>query len=249
MDSSSPTGEKFRIVSVETGPIEVDPAHYVSAAQMAWDAMLKKTGIVLDLISDPAMYRMIESGMRGGICMISKRHAKANNPALGPLYDPEQPNSYIIYLDANNLYGWAMSQFLPQGKFEWVPQEEFDKIKWQGIGDWDRIGYIVECDLEYPAELHEMHNDYPMAPERVRIDISMVSDTQVDIARHYARSRTQANVKLVPNLMNKTRYVTLGLSLKFYLDHGMRLTKVHRVIKFNQSAWMEPYITMNTWIA
>ena len=190
--------ETFRDVSLTKGKFEIDPAHYVSAPQMAWDAMLKKTGIVLDLISDPAMYRMIESGMRGGICMISKRHAKANNPPLGPLYDPEQPNSYIIYLDANNLYGWAMSQFLPQGKFEWVPQEEFDKIKWQGIGDWDRIGYIVECDLEYPAELHEMHNDYPMAPERVRIDISMVSDTQVDIARHYARTRAQENVKLGP---------------------------------------------------
>ena len=80
---------------------------------MAGDAMLKKTGIVLDLISDPAMYRMIESGMRSGVCMISKRHAKANNTALGRLYDPEQPMSYIIYLDANNLYGWAMSQFLP----------------------------------------------------------------------------------------------------------------------------------------
>ena len=87
-----------------------------------------------------------------------------------------------------------------------------------------------------------------MAPERVRIDINMVSDTQVDIARHYARTRAQVNVKLVPNLRNKTRYVTRGHSLKFYLDHGMSLKKVHRVIKFNQSAWIEPYVMMNTWM-
>ena len=81
--------ETFRDVSLTKGKFEIDPANYMSAPQMAWDAMLKKTGIVLDLISDHAMYRMIESGMRGEVCMISKRHAKANNPALGPLYDPE----------------------------------------------------------------------------------------------------------------------------------------------------------------
>ena len=83
---------------------------------------MKKTGNVLALISDPAMYRMIESGMRGGVSMISKRHAEANNPALGPWYDPEQPMSYILYHDANNLIGRVMSQFIPEGKFEWVPR-------------------------------------------------------------------------------------------------------------------------------
>ena len=98
-----------------------------------------------------------------------------------------------------------MSQFYPQGKSECVTQEEFDKIQWQGIGDWERNGYIVECDLEYPTEVHELHNDKPMAPERVRIDINMVTDAQVDITRHYARIRSQPNVKLIPNLMNKTR--------------------------------------------
>ena len=98
--------------------------------------------------------------------MISKRHSKANNPALDPLYNPQQLMSYIMYLDSNNLYGWATSQFLPHGEFEWVPREEFEKIIWQGIGEWDRTAYIVDCDLEYPGELHELHNDNPLAPER-----------------------------------------------------------------------------------
>ena len=123
--------------------------------------------------------------------------------------------SYIIYLDANKLYGWDMSQVLPHGNLEWVPREEFEKINWQGIRDWYRIGYIVECDVEYPAEFHELHNVYPIGPERVRIDINMVRDTQVEIARHYAGNRAQANVNLVPNLRNKTPNFTLGLNLKF----------------------------------
>ena len=83
--------ETFRDVSMTPGKLEIDPAHYVSAPQMAWDAMLKKTGIEPDLIYDPAIYLMIESGMRGGVCMISKRFANPNNKALGPLYDPENP--------------------------------------------------------------------------------------------------------------------------------------------------------------
>ena len=91
-------------MSMDQGRFEVDPAHYVSAPQMAWDTMLKKTGATLDLITDPAMYQMIESGMRGGVCMISQRYAKANNELVGE-YNPEPPKTYISDWDANNLYG------------------------------------------------------------------------------------------------------------------------------------------------
>ena len=105
--------ETFRDVSLTQGKFEIDPAHYVSAPQMAWDAMLKKTDVTLDLIRDPSIYQMIEGGMRGGVCMISKRYARANNKSMGRLYNPLVTSSYIIYLDANNLSGWPMSQCLP----------------------------------------------------------------------------------------------------------------------------------------
>ena len=238
--------ETFRSVSLEADRFGVDPAHYVSAPQMAWDAMLKKTGVTLDLITDPAMYLLFEGGMRGGVCAISKRLSQANNQLMGQAYDPTKPSIYIVDLDANNLSGWAMSQSLPSGNFQWVPAEEFDTINWQTLTANDNVGYAVECDLEYPPELHELHNEYPMAPERLNISVEMLSDTQVQISRHYARTRAHTNVKLVPNLMAKVKYTTHYLNLKFYLDHGMRLTKVHRVIRFNQSRWMEPYISMNT---
>ena len=98
----------FQNVSLKKGKFEIHPALYVSAPQMAWDALFMKTCVELDLITDPAMYRMIDSGMRCGVCMICKMYAKAKSPALGPLYDTQQPNSYILYLDANKLYCWAI---------------------------------------------------------------------------------------------------------------------------------------------
>ena len=100
--------EHFRALSMEPEPFQLDPAYYVSAPQMAWDAMLKNTWAKLDLITDKAMYLMIESGMRGGVCMISKRYAKANNKYMGTLYNRNEPSKYIFYVDANNLYEWAM---------------------------------------------------------------------------------------------------------------------------------------------
>ena len=238
--------ETFREVSMEQDRFQVDPAHYVSAPQMAWDAMLNKTNVKLDLVSDPAMFRMFEGGMRGGVCMISKRFSQANNKYMGEHYDPTKPSKYIIDPDANNLYGWAMSQFLPTGDFKWVPAEEFNRIDWTKLEPTDPVGYAVQCDLEYPPELHALHNEYPMAPERLDITVEMLSDTQVQLSRHYARTRTRTNVKLVPNLMNKVKYTTHYLNLKFFLGHGMKLTKVHKVISFAQSRWMEPYISMNT---
>jgi len=242
--------EHFRDTSMEPHRFKLDPAHYVSAPQMAWDAMLKTTGIQLDLISDPAMYLMIESGMRGGVCMISKRFAQANNKYMGNLYNPTLPSKYIIYLDANNLYGWAMKQPLPQKNFKWLNEVEIlemTRLLRMGIPTHVEIlGWIIECDLDYPARHHNYDNDYPLAPERVDIQVEMLSDTQVALARHYTRNRTAKNVKLVPNLMNKKNYVVHGRVLEFLLKNGMQLVKIHRIIEFEQSPWMAPYIQLNT---
>ena len=102
--------------------------------------------------------------------------------------------------------------------------------------------YFIECDLEYPAELHDFHNDYPLAPERVAVTPSVLSEKQVEVARHYSRGFPQRDVKLLHNLLNKVRYVTHYLNLKFYFEHGMKLTKIHTVMQFQQSRWLQPYI-------
>ena len=97
----------------------LDPCHYFTAPGLSWDACLRKCGITLELVSDPDMHLMIEKGIRGGISTITHRHAKANNKYLKD-FDPTKESSYVVYLDANNLYGWAMSQYLPTSEFRWL---------------------------------------------------------------------------------------------------------------------------------
>ena len=130
--------------------------------------MLKMTKIELEKISDPDKYMFFEQGMRGGVSYINKRYSKANNKYC-PDYDKTKPEKYIIDLDMNNLYGHAMSQYLPYANFKWV--KNIDKIeqKLMQIKKDSSTGYILEVDLEYPEKLHDIHNDYPLAPEKINI--------------------------------------------------------------------------------
>ncbi len=194
----------------------LDALHHYTSPGLAWSAMLKYTGVSLDLISDPDMYLMVERGIRGGISTIIKRYAKSNNKYLDN-YDKESESVFIPYLDANNLYGWAMDKPLPVKDFKWMKDEE--------LGGWKSIPCILEVDLEYPDDLHDLHNEYPLAPEKLKIG-------EVD--------------KLVPNLNNKTKYVLHHETLKLYLRLGLKLTKIHRGITFEEEPFMSPYIKLNT---
>ena len=235
--------EEFRNVCMAN--YQLDPAHYVSAPQLSWDAMLLETKCELTLIQDKAMFTMIDDGLRGGISMITTRHAKANNKYMGERYDATHPSKYIMYWDANNLYGWAMSQPMPTGDFYWLDEGQMKNIDWIKQTEDQDFGYFVECDLEYPQQIHDQHNDYPMAPERFPIEFTLLSESQVALRRNYAMPKSSGVVKLVPNLLPKQKYTVHYLNLKFYLEHGMKLGKVHRVIGFRQSRWLAPYIKKN----
>ncbi|CAB4013255.1 Gastrula zinc finger [Paramuricea clavata] len=175
--------EDFRRVCLDA--YKLDPAHYISAPGLSWDAMLKRTGVKLDLLSNVDMYQFIEKGMRGGVSYIGHRYAKANNKYMSD-YDPEKPSSYIMYLDANNLYGHAMSEELPYGKFRWI---DVDKVKLEDYGKGKEKGLILEVDLEYPSELHKLHSDYPLAPEKMEISDDMLSEYAMYIKEaHNGRS-------------------------------------------------------------
>ena len=195
--------ENFRNVCMEN--YKLDPAHYFTAPGLAWDACLKITGVELELLSDIDMLLMIEKGIRGGVSMISNRHGKANNKYMGKSFNEKEPSKYIVYLDANNLYGWAMSKPLPTHGFEWMKVNELET--------WELYSCILEVDLEYPENLHELHNDYPLAPEQ--IVVNKVS-------------------KLIPNLGNKKKYVLHYENLKQYLKLGLKLTHIHNGIKFKE---------------
>ena len=132
--------------------------------------MLKMTKIELELTSDIDMYLFIGKGMRGGISYIAKRYSKSNNKYVQS-YDNAKPSIYSICFDKNNSYGWLMSQYTPYGGFKWLNEKEIDKFDVNSIGKNSSIGYILEVDLEYLDELHEMHNDYSLAPENLKLVI------------------------------------------------------------------------------
>ena len=230
--------ENFRKTAIST--YGLDPAHYYTLPGYSWDALLKCTNVSLELITDPDMYLFIEKGLRGGISMVSHRHARANNPRREN-YDPSQPNSFLQYLDANNLYGWAMSQPMPTGGFQWT--DYTDQIL-ETLATANH-GFILEVDLAYPPALHADHNDYPLAPEKMTVSKDQMSPYQKMLIDGLGVSSISCE-KLVPNLMNKSRYVVHYRNLQLYLSLGLKLTKVHKVLQFQQSPWMAPYIAKNT---
>ena len=234
--------EQFRKICLEK--YKLDPAYYLSAPQLSFDAALKKTNAKIELISDPAMFSMIDDGIRGGVAMISKRYARANNPLVEG-YDSTKPRSWIKGFDANNLYGLAMSQYLPLSDFEWVDLDELVKIDWLAQDDEQAKGYIVKVDMEYPAELHDLHNDYPLAPQRIQVRADWLSNKMLEIRANYKIPRGESNSKLIPNLMDKFDYVIHYRNLKFYLQHGLVLRKVQAAIRFTQAPWLAPYILLN----
>ena len=223
---------------------KLDPCHYFTSPGLSWDAMLKMTNIQLELMTDIDMFQFIEKGMRGGISYIANRYGKANNKYMKE-YDEKAPSKYIMYLDANNLYGWAMSQYLPTGGFRWMTEKQINNIDLAKYNENSEKGLILEVDLEYPKELHDLHNDYPLAAERVCVNKNMLSEYCKKIQKKFNISTGLVH-KLIPTLSNKEKYVLHYRNLQLYLDLGLKVKKVHRVLEFNQSPWLKQYINFNT---
>lgn len=201
----------------------LDPCHYYTAPGLSWDAMLRITGIELELLRDVDMISFLQKGIRGGIVQCSKRHSKANNKYMLD-YNENNPSSYLMYLDANNLYGWAMSQPLPESGFEWL--ENTENFSLDAILLNSDHGYILEVDLEYPFEIHDKHNDLPFCSE-----IKTPPGSKQN--------------KLIPDLNNKYNYIIYYKNLEQCLKHGLKLKKIHKVLKFRQSPWLKKYIELN----
>ena len=202
--------ENFRNMCLEI--YELDPVYFVSAPGLAWQACLKKTGVKLELLTDYDMILMIEKGIRGGICQATHRYAKANNKYMKN-YDKNNESSYIEYLDANNLYGWAMSQKLPINGFKWVKNlSKFneDFIKKYENGD---KGYFLEVDVEYQKTLFNSHKDLLFLPKRKKVG-------KVE--------------KLICNIEDKEKYVIHIRALKQVLNRVLKLKEVYIIIHLNK---------------
>ena len=217
--------ENFRDICLKI--YGLDPVYYFTTPGLAWDACLKMTSIDLELLSDPNMLLMFEKGIRGGISIISNRYGEANNKYMRKGFNKNKPSKYLMYLDANNLYGCGMSMKLPTHGFKWLTGGEMEKLfNNRVIQVWEKTPCILEVDLEYPEPFHNKHNDYPFCPEKVQ-----------------CKNRVE---KLIPNLRDKTKYIIHYKNLIQCLKAGMKLKKIHRGIKFVESEWMKPYIEKNT---
>jgi len=232
----------------------LDLGRYLSLPMVAFDAVLKLSNIELEYIKDPDMYLWLEKALRGGYCSVGGiREARANNKYMGKMFNSKQPTSFISYLDCNNLYGNSMVQPLPVNGFHFLSQNECDHIEknlstWvAGLKNDDPTGYYLEVDLHYPNTVHDNLNDYPPAPCSRRTQEDEFSPHQ---RRQIKGLNIQKNnftgMKLIGDLHDKKGYITHYRNLKMFLSLGIKVTKVHKVLRFNQSPWMKNYIEFNT---
>lgn len=228
--------EAFRDTSYKI--YKLDPAHTYSAPSLSFNAMLKKIKKPVPLLTDYDMHLLFESAVRGGFCNVSTKHVKANNRYMGCEFDAEKAKKdggekYLTYFDANNLYGYALSQPLPYSDFKWKTDEKaLENLRkcLPHIPDDNEYGVIIECDLHIPKTLHEKFQDFPFAPEHIALP-----------------SKKRFKVpKLMATLHDKKKYVVHYRYLKSMLKHGVEVSKIHRAIAFKQEPWMRDYITMNT---
>ena len=212
------TFEQFRTVCLKE--YKLDPACFCTTPGLAIEAFLKLTHVKLELLTDIDMVLMCEKGIRGGLSQAIQRYATANNKYM-PNYNLKQMSSYLMYVDANNLYGWAISKKLPIDSFKWNDNLEIFTSEFiKNYNEDSDTGYLLEVDIEYPKKWHEKHRDLPFLP--IKKD------------------------KLPTTLEDKERYVVHIQTLKQALLHGLKLKKVHRVISFRQKEWLKPYIDKNT---
>ena len=224
----------------------LDPVRYFSLAHYSFDAFLKQSGVILELFTEPNQYYFCNSGIRGGLSMVSKRFSEANNKYLSN-YDRDKPDKYILYLDCNNLYGRCMMDFLPCGDFKWehpIDADLISKILSQPA-DADE-GYILECDLFYPESVHDLHEDYPLAPERKVVPYRYLSPYARALCDRHGLKGSTGTPKLLATLEDKERYVLHYRNLQLYLELGMQLGQVYNVLSFAQKPVFQRYVELNS---
>ena len=222
---------------------KLDLWRFHTVPSLTLSAGLRMTRASVDLIQDVDKHLFVEAGMRGGVACVSKRLAEACDEP-----DEDGFRQFLLYLDANNLYGWAMSQYLPTGEYRWMTDDEVAAFKLDAWAENDAKGCLLEVDLEIPDELHDLLVDYPPAPEKKPITYEMLSEKQRELLGTYMENveSWQSVPKLVPSVESKHKYVVHYRALQLYVKLGVKLTVIHRVLEFAQAPWLKPYIDFNT---
>ena len=229
---------------------ELDPRHSYSLPGFSWQSMLKMTKIELELISDSDIFLFLMDTIRGGVCVVNKKHVIANNIYTRKVYyessdkkvkkksKTDNLNKFMLYVDANNLYGHSMSKPLPYKNFKWLNNLTLDLNNLQ-------TG-IYEVDIEIPEELHDKFKDYPLCPEIKNISENMLSDYQKYLNDKLNIKYSAVDKKLVLDLLPKKNYKVYYKNLEYYLRLGLKVTKVHRILTFDEKPSLKEYIDLNT---
>ena len=223
--------QKFSNFAYET--YELDPRHSYTLPGFSWQSMLKMTKIELELISDPDMYLFLMDTIRGGISVCNKKHVIADNKYIDK---NTKNNKYLMYLDANNLYGVSMVQSLPYKNFKWSNNLTLDKIQ---------TG-IYEVDIEIPKELHNKFKDYPLCPEIKNIPEDNLSEYQTYLNNKLNIKYTEKDKKLILDLLPKKNYKIYYKNLEYYMKLGVKITKIHKILTFDEKPFLKDYIDLNT---
>lgn len=233
--------ENFRELCITNH--RLDPVHYYTLPGFTWDAFLRMNKTPIELLTDEEKYEFLEGAIRGGIAQVSKRFAEANNPMIPDTYKPEKPTSYLMYLDFVNLYGWGGLMKMPHKNFKWLDEVELAAFS-KDLATIDPKGdkwYAVEVDHSINT-----HNDLPLAVDRRCITYDMLSDFQKKLLSNFPEIKLSKIEKLVPSILPKRNYICLLENLKFHLQHGLILKKIHRVLKADQAAILQEYIQFNS---
>ncbi len=233
---------KFRETIWDT--FGLDMCLYFSLPHLAKDIMLKETGAEIELIHDQEMSDLLQRNIRGGLSYVNVRHAERRGEMGGREEDYNSSRQSMMYLDANNLYGHSMKYPLPLRNFRWMTKKEISNFDIEKqVTATNGPGYILEVDLEYPKELHLLHNSYPLAPETIEVTWNDLSPYSKNCLRALkgAEERYKAK-KLTSTFRKRERYLVHGLNLKLYLQNGLILKKIHRGITFYQEKFLKPFI-------
>ena len=222
----------------------LDPAYYISLPGLCYDCLLKHSKLAIDYVKDASQYSFLRRAIRGGVSMIPRRYAKANNPYI-PGYDINTPTSYIIYLDCNSLYASVMTLNLPYKNLHFLSDVSLKNVN-KILNEYNEegsIGYFIECDLTYPSSIHDLTSDLPLAPNHKIISDDTLSEFGKMLKQKLGITSAPTK-KLISDQLDKTNYITHIANLCFYIKMGMKLTKVHNILKFKQGKILKPYIDL-----
>lgn len=240
--------EEFRRLIMNTYGLEV--VRHVTLAQLSWNCCLKFTGARIELVTDPSVQDIIDRCRRGGYCQVTERLVEKNR-SCDEDFDPSKVETRLLAFDCRNQYGAALKSFLPCGGFEFLDRTAIGELERNNfaalheLSTESDVGYILEVDLKLDKKYHDSWSSYPPCPVNMDINFDMLDPDTAQRMGECGREKVVGS-RLVTTLYDRYKYAVYGYLLALYLEMGVKVTKVHRVLRFKQAPIFRPYVQLNT---